>query len=311
MEFEPSTEYYNGMPLKKNEAGAVMPTTGEPEYICLWDYQPDGDIRTLEIPVIEVFPDTIYEKWNEDGSVEEVRFGSGGGGGDLLNENGKLKNEVLPDGYPYKEVKDITFEHTPGEKEWEWESWLEGFPAFAKGDTVKLKVDGVEYSLVAVEGYDGPYIGDDRESISEGSGEYRWHAYFTPEEDSVYFISREPHIVSWESVNISTMAKEYLSVDYKVIELFIDYIDNPRHVYLSVDKIYNNEPMTKNDFMALIPCNDEGHQVPHVVVLNYEFDATRYTVLEYRIDYDKIDFYVLELREGTITPVTYSTVVQE
>lgn len=85
MDFEPSTEYYNGMPLKKNEAGAVMPTTGEPEYICMWDYQPDGDIRTLEIPVIEIFPDTIYEKWNEDGTVEEVRFGSGGsGGGDLL-----------------------------------------------------------------------------------------------------------------------------------------------------------------------------------------------------------------------------------
>ena len=101
MDFEPSTEYYNGMPLKKNEAGAVMPTTGEPEYICMWDYQPDGDIRTLEIPVIEIFPDTIYEKWNEDGTVEEVRFGGGTGGGAILDSNGKLKNEVLPDGYPY------------------------------------------------------------------------------------------------------------------------------------------------------------------------------------------------------------------
>lgn len=94
MDFEPSTEYYNGMPLKKNEAGAVMPTTGDPEYICLWDYQPDGDIRTLEIPVIEIFPDTIYEKWNEDGSIEEVRFGSGGGGlpSDLM--------ETVPDEVP-------------------------------------------------------------------------------------------------------------------------------------------------------------------------------------------------------------------
>lgn len=94
MDFEPSTEYYNGMPLKKNEAGAVMPTTGEPEYICMWDYQPDGDIRTLEIPVIEIFPDAIYEKWNEDGTVEEVRFGSGGGGlpSDLV--------ETVPDEVP-------------------------------------------------------------------------------------------------------------------------------------------------------------------------------------------------------------------
>lgn len=100
MDFEPSTEYYNGMPLKKNEAGAVMPTTGDPEYICLWDYQPDGDIRTLEIPVIEIFPDTIYEKWNEDGTVEEVRFGSGGGGlpSDLV--------ETVPDEVPLE----ITFD---------------------------------------------------------------------------------------------------------------------------------------------------------------------------------------------------------
>lgn len=70
--------YYAGMSLVMNDEGKVIPAEGDPEFISMWDYQPDGDIRTLEIPVIEVFPDTIYEKWNEDGTVEEVRFGGGG-----------------------------------------------------------------------------------------------------------------------------------------------------------------------------------------------------------------------------------------
>lgn len=162
MDFEPSTEYYNGMPLKKNEAGAVMPTTGEPEYICMWDYQPDGDIRTLEIPVIEVFPDTIYEKWNEDGTVEEVRFGGGTGGGDVLNENGKLRNDVLPDGYPYEKTTTFesqTYDYTPVEKSsgnpchsdsYDGDSQILrlGNDDLQEGQLIRVNYDGVNYDCV-------------------------------------------------------------------------------------------------------------------------------------------------------------------
>lgn len=86
MSIEPAEDYYKGMPLKLKEKGVVEPTDGDPEYICMAEYNPDAEIQPLEIPVQEVFPDVVYDRMNEDGTIEEVRFGSkgGGGGGDLL-----------------------------------------------------------------------------------------------------------------------------------------------------------------------------------------------------------------------------------
>lgn len=101
MSIEPAEDYYKGMPLKLKEKGIVEPTDGDPEYICMAQYDPDAEIQPLEIPVQEVFPDVVYDRMNEDGTTEEVRFGSKGGGGAILDSNGKLKSEVLPEGYPY------------------------------------------------------------------------------------------------------------------------------------------------------------------------------------------------------------------
>lgn len=85
MSIEPAEDYYKGMPLKLKEKGIVEPTDGDPEYICMAQYDPDAEIQPLEIPVQEVFPDVVYDRMNEDGSIEEVRFGSKGGDcGDLL-----------------------------------------------------------------------------------------------------------------------------------------------------------------------------------------------------------------------------------
>lgn len=108
MSIEPAEDYYKGMPLKLKEKGIVEPTDGDPEYICMAQYDPDAEIQPLEIPVQEVFPDVVYDRMNDDGTIEEVRFGRQGGGGDILDSNGKLKNEVLPDGYPY----DARFSYT-------------------------------------------------------------------------------------------------------------------------------------------------------------------------------------------------------
>lgn len=80
MSIEPAEDYYKGMPLKLKEKGIVEPTNGDPEYICMAEYNPDAEIQPLEIPVQEVFPDVVYDRMNEDGSIEEVRFGSKGGG---------------------------------------------------------------------------------------------------------------------------------------------------------------------------------------------------------------------------------------
>lgn len=85
MSIEPAEDYYKGMPLKLKEKGIVEPTDGDPEYICMAEYNPDAEIQPLEIPVQEVFPDVVYDRMNDDGTIEEVRFGSKGGGvGDLL-----------------------------------------------------------------------------------------------------------------------------------------------------------------------------------------------------------------------------------
>ena len=84
MSIEPAADYYKGMPLKLKEKGIVEPTDGDPEYICMAQYDPDAEIQPLEIPVQEVFPDVVYDRMNDDGTIEEVRFGSKGGGGDLL-----------------------------------------------------------------------------------------------------------------------------------------------------------------------------------------------------------------------------------
>ena len=89
MSIEPAEDYYKGMPLKLKENGIVEPTDGDPEYICMAQYDPDAEIQPLEIPVQEVFPDVIYEKINNDGTTEEVRFGSRGGGGGIKTVNGQ------------------------------------------------------------------------------------------------------------------------------------------------------------------------------------------------------------------------------
>ena len=101
---EPGIKYYVGMPMKKVDDDTVAPTEGDPEFICMAQYSDGGDVPVLEIPVMEIFPDTIYEKWNEDGTVEKVRFGATGGtgGGGIPSD----LVETVPDEVPLE----ITFD---------------------------------------------------------------------------------------------------------------------------------------------------------------------------------------------------------
>ena len=89
-------EYYVGMPLKKVDAETVAPTDGTPDYICLAQRNAGDEIKPLQIPVQEVFPDAVYTKIMEDGTEEKMKFG-GGGASELLDANGKIKAEYLPD----------------------------------------------------------------------------------------------------------------------------------------------------------------------------------------------------------------------
>lgn len=85
-EIAPEVEYYVGMPLKIVDAETVEPTDGDPDYICMATYNKENDAAVLQIAVMEVFPDAVYERWNEDGTVEDVRFGGKGGGVSSWND---------------------------------------------------------------------------------------------------------------------------------------------------------------------------------------------------------------------------------
>lgn len=101
--------------------------------------------------------------------VKNGTGGGSGGGADVLNENGKLKNEVLPEGYPYETVEEFSVDVTA-----DVPTPLENFPKFAVGDTVKLKVDGVEYSLIAFDDNGNATIGDTFGEFYTGMGAYGW-----------------------------------------------------------------------------------------------------------------------------------------
>lgn len=108
MAFKGDAEYYVGMPLKKVDDSTVEPTNGDPDYICMRDFSKTSDAAVLEIAVEEVFPDAVYERWNEDGSIDEVRFGGGNDwkdigeeptGGDTLYWDGNTEGLVSGDYY--------------------------------------------------------------------------------------------------------------------------------------------------------------------------------------------------------------------
>lgn len=185
--------YYVGMPLKKVDAATVEPTDGTPDYICMAQRNAGDEIRPLQIPVQEVFPDAVYTKRTEDGNEEQVRFGGGG----------KITPEQLPDGYPYvgTEEKVIEFDDDS-------DLFLEGFPIFNVGDTVELKVDGVEYSLVAFDDEGFSTVGDYYGDVETGSGKYGWQVYIG--DDGAFFYGLDPHTVSWK-------VPKYHPIDHKFL----------------------------------------------------------------------------------------------
>ena len=194
-------EYYVGMPLKKVDASTVAPTDGDPEYICLAQRNAGDEIKPLQIPVQEVFPDAVYTKILEDGTEEKVKFGGGG----------KITPEQLPEGYPYVETewKEVSVTSV---MESDGPTILEGFPVFSVGDTVNLKVDGVEYSLVAFEEVGAYFIGDRNAPFMQGVGEYGWMIGCM--DGVVLMLSYEPHTVSWKVTKYHPIDHKFLPDGY-------------------------------------------------------------------------------------------------
>lgn len=125
----------------------------------------------------------------------------------------------------------MTVEHEPTEDM--PETILENFPAFNIGDTVRVKVDGIEYLLVAFDDDGFPTIGDSYEEVSIGTGEYGWTVFFD-EESGIIFYSLENRTVSYEVETIHKLDMKYLpdevnGADWNANEGEIGYVKNRTH----------------------------------------------------------------------------------
>ena len=250
--------YYVGMPLKKVDAETVEPTDGTPDYICMAQRNAGDEIKPLQIPVQEVFPDAVYTKRTEDGNEEQVRFGGGG----------KIKPEQLPDGYPYETVKEFTVEHIPIEENWN-ETVFKDFPVFDIGDTVALKVDGVEYSLVAFnDGYGSAMIGDSWSDMDTASEKYGWSMYVSLNIGLPVFYSKHNHVVSWEGIAFVSIAPEFLPDGYPYEKRKIITVDsNPSENFFDATYLGGFPAFTLGDTVnvtvdgvkySLVASNDSG-----------------------------------------------------
>lgn len=143
---------------------------------------------------------------NEDKEELEQKIAQGGGGGGGVTS--------------WNDLTDKPFGTELGEKTMEYmepqsELVLDGFPLFAVGDTVTVKVDGVEHSFVAWDENDCPTIGDTNDELDNGTGTFGWKFYsaFDPatgHDEAVLFWSMEPHTVSWSVETIKTIEGKYL-----------------------------------------------------------------------------------------------------
>lgn len=89
-----------------------------------------------------------------------------------------------------------------------YDNELEGFPVFAVGDTVNVKVDGVEYSLVAFDG-GAPMVGDTMEQLQTGTGEYGW-LLGGDEATGVLFFCVDSHTVSYVCEVVHKIDKKFI-----------------------------------------------------------------------------------------------------
>lgn len=103
----------------------------------------------------------------------------------------------------YEETAEKTVEGTG-------EFILEGFSTFEVGDTVTIKVDGVEYSLVAFldDGY--VTIGDVCTDVDSGTGEFGWNVYISDSAEVIFYSKNNNRKVSFLTNIIHKLDMKYL-----------------------------------------------------------------------------------------------------
>lgn len=147
--------------------------------------------------------------------LKEYGGGSGGGVQSNWNQNDPTKPDYVKNRPFYTEIRELVVENA---KDIE----LEGFIPFVVGDTITVKVDGVNYSLVAFEADGVACIGDSPEKYFSGTGELGWCIF----ENGLFFAAEERTVSYQGEVSHRLNAKYIPNYEYlcfNVREYFGEY----------------------------------------------------------------------------------------
>ena len=108
----------------------------------------------------------------------------------------------------YVEMKEVTVEVAPEVMGYS-DILLDGFPPFNVGDTVTVKVDGVEHSLVAFFDDGCATIGDTYAEFENGNGSFGWYIYCV--ENEVVFDSLNYHTLTYQGEIVHKIDPKYIS----------------------------------------------------------------------------------------------------
>lgn len=149
------------------------------------------------------------------------------------SQNDETAQDYVKNRTHYEGMEEVSIEHN-GE---DGNSFLDGFPIFAIGDIVTVKIDNVEYSLTAFDDDGYVSIGDSRANFDEGTGN-GWKFYC--DEEDVIFYSKENHTVSYLGNVIHKIDKKFLPFDeFKIIVISGYYEDDWFECNLSFEEAYN------------------------------------------------------------------------
>ena len=134
--------------------------------------------------------------------------GSGGSGGVSPEEVTTIVKEQFPGGVGYEEMVEMTVEDIGGE--------LPDFHVFSAGDTVNIKVDGKEYSLVASSKMGTVFVGDSPSDVYSGTLAYGWSVFVV--DNAVCFYGNQSHSYSYTCVKTVKIDSKYIQYDDDVVK---------------------------------------------------------------------------------------------
>lgn len=189
--------------------------------------------------------------------------GSGGGVQSDLNQNDSTAADYVKNRPLYSETKEIVVENVTN-------ATLDGFPAFAVGDTVTVKVDGVEHSLIAQDDGGGlAFIGDNPDALFGGTGEFGWAIcngrFFAIEAHTISYLGEVVH-----KLNAKYLPESVLKIDGEIL------LDKDNGTYVLPDGIEHGISMIGRRFVVsnqLVYINSTSGNFVPVFLTNYTYNA--------------------------------------